>query len=66
MRSHSRLQQPGSTSSGMAEFYGLSGAAEEAVGFSGVFEFFGYVCDTELLTDSSAAKGMSLRLGQAL
>ena len=32
---HSRLQKPVSTSSGTSEFYGRSGAAEEAVCFRG-------------------------------
>ena len=63
IRSTSTLQNVVALSSGEAEFYGFTKVASASLGVQAYFGDLGTSVDLVLLTDSSAAKGLSGRLG---
>jgi hypothetical protein len=61
--SNSRLQVPIAQSSGEAEFYSAASAASDGMYIREVLLFFGFAVTTNLILDSSAARGICKREG---
>ena len=59
----SRTQHVVSLSSGAAELHALCACATEGLALKNIYEEIGLEVEFELLTDSSAAKGMIMRQG---
>ena len=63
LKSYSTTQSVIATSSGEAEYYGLTKSASIAIGIRGMFGDLGVQVGIDLLTDASAAKGIAMRIG---
>ena len=62
-KSYSTTQSVIATSSGDAEYYGLTKSASIAIGIRGMFKDFGIQLGTGNFTDASAVKGIAMQIG---